>query len=329
MSYYVGNTNKEYKNYYANPSSAYTLTTPQYNAAVKKEQNKQQNAQIVKAAEEKRANIAANVDPRITQRQNQTTTPSNNNSNNEPVAPTSGTGSTSYDPIAGYYDRIVSLYEKQLAEEQARQEALRQQRIEAANKIKDQRIEATNATYNTSMANLDNAKEDSLRQAYIKYMQEQKALPQQMQALGLTGGATETTLASLKNAYGSNRTGIMNNALSEQRQIEADRANAIAGAEADAAAAELDAYSAASEYEANALREYNNSLIDVYASALKPTTTSTSTSTSQITKNPWYNVAVGYLGDGMSTDEVITTLRQQGVSDDIIDAILYSWESTI
>ena len=308
MSYYVGNTNKEYKNYYANPNSAYTLTTPQYNAAVKREQNKQQNAQIVQAAEEKRANIAANVDPRITQRQNQSTytPPSNNNGGGTPAT----TGSTAVaDPYASYYNQMINLYQQQLAEEKARQERVRQARINAAN-----------TTYNTSMANLDNAKESSLRQAYIKHMQDQKALPQQMQAYGLSGGATETNLANMKNAYGSNRTSIMNNAMEQQRMIEQDRANAIASAEGDAA-----------NYEASAVRDYNNGLLDVYASALNnKMSMNTGTATaSNIRKNPWYEVAVEYLKEGNSTTDVITALRDQGVSDDIIDAILYSWESTI
>jgi hypothetical protein len=204
---------------------------------------------------------------------------------------------------------MIDLYKRQLAEEKDRQEKVRQARINAAN-----------TTYNTSMDNLNNAADSSLRQAYIKHMQDQKALPQQMQAFGMSGGATETNLANMKNAYGNNRTSIMNERLAQQRLIEQDRANAIASAEGDAA-----------NYEASAVRDYNNGLLKVYESALSkmPSYSNTGEAKSQITKNPWYDVAVGYLEDGNGVDEVITTLRQQGVSDDIIDAILYNWESTI
>lgn len=223
--------------------------------------------------------------------------------------PSAPSGTVVSDPYAGYTNQMIDLYKRQLAEEKDRQEKVRQARINAANTV-----------YKTSMGNLNDATESSLRQAYIKHMQDERNLPQQMQAFGLSGGATETNLANMKNAYGNNRTSIMNERLAQQRLIEQDRANAIASAEGDAA-----------NYEASAVRDYNNGLLKVYESALSkmPTYSNTGEAKSQITKNPWYDVAVGYLEDGNGVDEVITTLRQQGVSDDIIDAILYNWESTI
>lgn len=262
-------------------------------------------------AQQKAENIAANIDPRITQRQNQTvyTPPASDSGSGGdiPVVPTGGS-TVGSNPYESYYNKMASMYEKQLAEEKARQEQLRQARINAANTV-----------YNTSKENLNNATDSSLRQAYIKHMQDQKALPQQMQAFGMSGGATETTLANMKNAYGNNRTSIMNENLAQQRLIEQDRANAIANAEADAA-----------NYEASAVRDYNNGLINLYQSALSnvPKYNNVGT-TSQITKNPWYDVAVGYLEDGNDVNSVITALKEQGVSEDIIDAILYNWESTI
>jgi hypothetical protein len=212
-------------------------------------------------------------------------------------------------PYNSYYNRMAEMYERQLADERARQAQMRESRINAANTV-----------YNASLGNLNNATESSLRQAYIKHMQDQKALPQQMQTFGMSGGATETNLANMKNAYGNNRTSIMNAALEQQRLIEQERANAIANAENDAA-----------NYEASAVKDYNDGLLKVYESALSkmPSYSNAGEEKSQITKNPWYDVAVGYLADGNSTDDVIATLRQQGVSDDIIDAILYNWESTI
>lgn len=233
--------------------------------------------------------------------------PANTSGNNSGDA--GGGNATAVDPYANYYNQMIALYEKQLAEEKARQAQVKQARINAAN-----------TTYDTSLGNLNDAKESSLRQAYIKHMQEQKALPQQMQAYGLSGGATETNLANMKNVYGTNRTNIMNEAMAQQRMIEQDRANAIANAEADAA-----------NYEANAIREYNNGLLNVYASALnsKAAGSTPTTSSSNIRKNPWYDVAVEYLKLGESQPTVITLLREQGVSDDIIDAIMYDWESTI
>ena len=57
-------------------------------------------------------------------------------------------------------------------------------------------LESNNATTN---ANYDN----SARQAYVQYMQRQRALPSQLQALGVNGGATESGLLNLYNNYGS------------------------------------------------------------------------------------------------------------------------------
>ena len=302
MAYYAGNTNKEYKNYYANPSSVYSAAGN--NVA---QQTAKPNVNVADFTN--RLSTAHGLADTTLHHKpiDLTYIPKTDNAPNT-AAPAAG-GSESYNPTAGYYNQMVALYERQLADERARQERVKQARINAAN-----------TTYNTSMANLNEATNSSLRQAYITHMQEQKALPQQMQAYGLSGGATETNLANMKNVYGTNRANIQAENLVQQRMIEQDRANAIASAEGDAA-----------NYEASAVRDYNNGLLDLYASALNKNMSmnSSGSETSNIRKNPWYDVAVGYLKDGGSTDDVITELRRQGVSDDIIDAIMYSWESTI
>ena len=59
----------------------------------------------------------------------------------------------------------------------------------------DKTLEQNNAT---THANYDN----SARQAYVQYMQRQRALPSQLQALGVNGGATESGLLNLYNNYG-------------------------------------------------------------------------------------------------------------------------------
>lgn len=51
----------------------------------------------------------------------------------------------------------------------------------------------------TTNANYDSAQ----RQAYVDYMRKQKALPSQLQALGVRGGATESGLLNLYNNYGA------------------------------------------------------------------------------------------------------------------------------
>ena len=216
-------------------------------------------------------------------------------------------GTVAYNPYESYYNKMIDLYNNQLAQERARQEQVKQARINAANKV-----------YDSSLANLNDATNSSLRQAYIKHMQEQKALPQQMQAYGINGGATETTLANMKNVYGTNRANIQQENLVQQRLIEQDRANAIANAEADAA-----------DYEASAVREYNDGLLNLYASALsKNYGTASSGTAGNIRNNQWYKQATSLLEEGNGRDEVIAYLDQNGVSENIIDAILNDWDSS-
>lgn len=267
-----------------------------YNATQKAQQN---------AAEKK---TYTNIDPRITQRQNQVTTAqptADNKGGNVDVG--TGTG-VATDPYAGYYNKMISMYEKQLAEEKARQDAIKQSRINAANKV-----------YDTSIANLNDATDSSLRQAYIKHMQEQKALPQQMQAYGLSGGATETNLANMKNVYGTNRANIQAENIAQQRMIEQDRANAIMNAEADAA-----------DYEANAVREYNNGLLDVYASALNNKMSANTGSTNKdLTKSNWYKLLTNLVvDDRLTTDEAADELMRLGLDEYSVDELLSVWEST-
>ena len=106
---------------------------------------------------------------------------------------------------------------------------LRQQR-EAAQRAYDRGMETLNNAYNSQMSslssnlgetrnqlanqynrskqNITNDAASSLRQAYINRMLSEKNLGQQMSALGLSGGATETTLANMANSYGNARNNI-------------------------------------------------------------------------------------------------------------------------
>ena len=62
--------------------------------------------------------------------------------------------------------------------------------------------------YNYSRGNINTDAENSLKQAYINRMLSQKNLAQQMSAQGLSGGATETTMANMLNNYGNARNNI-------------------------------------------------------------------------------------------------------------------------
>ena len=62
--------------------------------------------------------------------------------------------------------------------------------------------------YNRSRTNIMDDAAESLKQAYINRMQSERNLGQQMSAMGLNGGATETTLANMLNNYGNARNNI-------------------------------------------------------------------------------------------------------------------------
>lgn len=64
-------------------------------------------------------------------------------------------------------------------------------------------------TYNSSLSDINNDAEKSLRQAYINRMLSERNLEQELSALGLNGGAAESTIASLLNNYGNARNEII------------------------------------------------------------------------------------------------------------------------
>jgi hypothetical protein len=65
-----------------------------------------------------------------------------------------------------------------------------------------------NAARDKSMGDVRGDAEDSLRQAYINNMMTRRNLNQRLAAMGMNGGATETTMSSLENQYGKSRAGI-------------------------------------------------------------------------------------------------------------------------
>lgn len=91
----------------------------------------------------------------------------------------------------------------------AAQEAQRRAREEAYQKAAAQQKE----NYNFSVGEVDDATAQALREAYVNRMLQERNLNQQLTAQGLTGGASETTTASMLNNYSNSR-----NALERERQ---------------------------------------------------------------------------------------------------------------
>lgn len=99
--------------------------------------------------------------------------------------------------VNDYYNHLQSLYDAQL-EEQRRQ---RQAAYDAA-------VQAQTNAYNQNVGKVNQTADKALQEAYINKMQALRTQRQAMAAQGLTGGASETTLASMNNSYGNARNNL-------------------------------------------------------------------------------------------------------------------------
>ena len=88
-----------------------------------------------------------------------------------------------------------------------------------------QRRAAMEATINAN----NQAADKSLKEAYVANMLSKRNLPQQLKALGISGGASETTLADIDNTYMNNRFGIEENRNDANLQARLAYDNGVAG----------------------------------------------------------------------------------------------------
>lgn len=135
-----------------------------------------------------------------------------------------GGSSSSSSNLASAYNALLAAYKQN-----DYSDYLRQMR-EAAQGAYDRGMSALNSAYDNQMSSLSNNLNEtkntllnqynrsrqnitddaaaSLKQAYINKLQNERNLRQQMSAMGLTGGATETTMAGMLNNYGNARNDI-------------------------------------------------------------------------------------------------------------------------
>ncbi len=110
----------------------------------------------------------------------------------------------------------AAAYQALLAQQQAAAQSSYQRSLAALNATYAQRARQMQAGYQDTLAQLQrqyesgagqlNAKtENALQQAYLNYMLGLRDLPQQLAALGINGGGSQSQLAGLKNSYGNTR----------------------------------------------------------------------------------------------------------------------------
>ena len=124
-----------------------------------------------------------------------------------------------YNAMLAAYKRQQEAYEEQLRQQREAAQNAYNRGMNSLNSAYDSQLNSLNSNlsetknqlsnqYNLSRKGIADDAENSLKQAYINKMLSQRNLGQQMSALGLNGGATETTLANMANDYGNARNNI-------------------------------------------------------------------------------------------------------------------------
>ena len=117
--------------------------------------------------------------------------------------------------------------------------------------------------YNRSQKNLNEDAENSLRQAYINNMLSQRNINQRLSAMGINGGATESTLLNMNNEYGNRRNDINTTLNRSLADLAGTYNNNIAAALRDYNTGVASAQNA----QANAMLDLSGKLYDNYMQA--------------------------------------------------------------
>jgi len=136
----------------------------------------------------------------------------------------SSSGSSSANNMANAYNALLAAYQRNdysdyLAQMRAAAQSAYDRGMNALNSAYDAQMSSLlnnlNSTkgqlldsYNRSKTSINDDAAESLKQAYINKMKSERNLNQQMSAQGLSGGATESTLAGMLNNYGNARNEI-------------------------------------------------------------------------------------------------------------------------
>lgn len=155
-----------------------------------------------------------------------------------------------------------------MAQLQAAQEAQRQAREAAYQKAAAQQKE----NYNFSVGQVNDATAEALREAYVNKMLQQRSLNQALTAQGLTGGASETTTASMLNNYENSRNSLERERQKQQANLLNTYQNNMAQLEAQRASGEAATLSAYQAALANLAADNGVNLVSLMQGTAAPTT---------------------------------------------------------
>lgn len=141
--------------------------------------------------------------------------------------------------------QAVNAYNQMLGYSQSAYADMLKNAVAANNAAAQQQV----SRLNSQKGDVDNTYTDNARQAYVAYMQGQRAMPQLMAASGQTGGATETANLGLLTNYNNNVGNINNERARAIKAIDDSINDAIWQAEqANAQAAQANAGNALNSY---------------------------------------------------------------------------------
>lgn len=112
--------------------------------------------------------------------------------------------------------------EKQINEERAKT---------AISALKNKYAQNLRNEYDYAAKKLKEERDDALRENWVLQQQAEAALPEQMAASGINGGATETSLAALKARYQGDRNGIRGNYMDNLSELSIQNQSERAAAE--------------------------------------------------------------------------------------------------
>ena len=235
-----------------------------------------------------------------------------------PVSATSsGGGGSSVD-----YNAIINqAYNEQKAALDQRLSAMQAER----QALYDRMAEQYKLNFDDSEAALNDAIGRSLQEAYIAKMLNQRDLQQMLSAQGITGGASETTAASLLNAYSNARNNLERSRAEQLKSLLADYNNNLNTAYSNLVSGNLSDLNAYYDALVSAIGTKASNTLNAAMSASSSGSGGSVDSRTLAAASAIKNLQNGIKGSGSDkNDAIVNALTNQGYTADEIDkAALY------
>lgn len=130
-----------------------------------------------------------------------------------------GTYQQSVAPVADPYADLYAIYQQKLDAQNAANEQRRAARLGALQSNYANAKSKLSDAFNSGETALNTDAERALREAYVQAKLNERALNQQLQSMGINGGAAESSLAKAYNDYGNSRNAIEQNRMDALKEL--------------------------------------------------------------------------------------------------------------